>query len=297
MTMRQLLKYVTTICCFIVTVIATTPQTSAQLAVRLELNKSSYIVNEPIKATVYITNNAGRKITLSEKNGSPWLDFIISARGRGLTPSRPTNYGVVVIAAGETVARSVILNSSYALETMGNYICQVYIQMPEAGRNGFVSNRLSFNVMKGRVMWSQRVGIPGAPNEIREYELLSFTGNRSMELFASVTSVNRKRAIATIPLGKIISFRKPSGMLDGANNMHVIYQLAPDMFGHSCVTPSGILQFTKFHKRGSSGNPRLTKFTNGEVVVAGSVPYDPVAEEAQRNKVRNASERPPFIYN
>ena len=146
-------------------------------------------------------------------------------------------------------------------------------------------------------MWSQRVGIPGAPNEIREYELLSFTGNRSMELFANVTSVNRKRAIATIPLGKIISFRKPSGMLDGANNMHVIYQLAPDMFGHSCVTPSGILQFTKFHKRGSSGNPRLTKFANGEVVVAGSVPYDPVAEEAQRNKVRNASERPPFIYN
>ena len=297
MTIRQFLKYAAAISCFVVAIAATTHQASAQLVVRLELSKSSYIVNEPIKATVYITNNAGREVTLSEKHGRPWLDFIITARGRGVTPSKPTKYGAIILAAGETVARTVTLNSSYALESMGNYMCQVYIQMPEAGRNGFVSNRVSFNVMKGRVMWNQRVGVPRAPNEIREYELLSFTGNRSMELFAHVTSVNRKQEIATIPLGKIISFRKPTGMLDGANNMHALYQIRPDMFGHSCVTPSGILQFTKFHKRGASGDPRLTRFANGEVLVAGSVLFDPVAEEAQRNKVRNASERPPFIYN
>ncbi|MGB2403234.1 MAG: hypothetical protein ACPIA7_07460 [Akkermansiaceae bacterium] len=297
MTIRQFLKYAAAISCVVFTIATTTHQASAQLVVRLELSKSSYIVNEPIKATVYLTNNAGREVTLSEKHGRPWLDFIITARGRGVTPSKPTNYGAIILAAGETVARSVTLNSSYALETMGNYMCQVYIQMPEAGRNGFVSNRVSFNVMKGRVMWNQRVGIPGAPDEIREYELLSFTGNRSMELFAHVTSVNRKQEIATIPLGKIISFRKPTGMLDGANNMHALYQLRPDMFGHSCVTPSGILQFTKFHKRGATGDPRLTRFANGEVLVAGSVLFDPVAEEAQRKKVRNASERPPFIYN
>ena len=294
---RQFLKHAAAISCAIVTIAATIPQASAQLVVRLELNKSSYIVNEPIKATVYITNNAGRKVTLSEQNGRPWLDFIISARGRGVTPSRPTKYGAVTIATGETVARSVTLNSSYALEAMGNYMCQVYIQMPEAGRNGFVSNRVSFNVMKGRVVWTQRVGIPGAPDEIRKYELLTFTGNRSMELFAHVTSANRNQEIATIPLGKIISFRKPTGALDGANNMHALYQIRPNMFGHSCITPSGVLQYTKFHKRGSTGDPRLTRFASGEVVVAGGVIYDPVAEEIQRKKVRDVSERPPFIYN
>jgi len=31
--------------------------------------------------------------------------------------------------------------------------------------------------------------------------------------------------------------------------------------------------------------------------VSGGIVYDPVAEEAQRKKVRNVSERPPFIYN
>ena len=294
---RLFLKRAVALCCTIVAIAATMPQASAQLAIRLELSKSSYIVNEPIKATIYITNNAGRELTLRDQNGRPWLDFNISARGRGITPSRRTSYGPVVIAVGETVARSVTLNTTYALGTMGNYMCQTYVQMPEGGRNGFVSNRVSFNVMKGRVVWTQRVGIPQAPDEIREYELLTYTGNRSMELFAHVTSVNRNQEIATIPLGKIISFRKPTGALDGANNMHALYQIRPNMFGHSCVTPSGVLQFTKFHKRGSSGDPRLTRFASGEVVVAGGVVYDPVAEEIQRKKVRNVSERPPFIYN
>ena len=297
MTIRQFLKHTAAIFCAIVTIAAAIPEASAQLAVRLELSKSSYIVNEPIKATIYITNNAGREVTLSNQNGRPWLDFNISARGRGITPSRRTSYGAAVIAAGETVARSVTLNTTYALGTMGNYMCQAYIQMPEAGRNGFVSNRLSFNVMNGRLVWNQQVGIPEAPEEIRGYELLTFTGNRSMELFAHVKSINRNQEIATIPLGKIISFRKPTGALDGANNLHALYQVKPNIFGHSCVTPSGILQFTKFVKRGATGDPRLTRFASGEVAVSGGIVYDPVAEEAQRKKVRNVSERPPFIYN
>ena len=136
-----------------------------------------------------------------------------------------------------------------------------------------------------------------APDEIREYELLTFTGNRAMELFAHVTSTNRGQEIATIPLGKIISFRKPTGTLDGANNLHALYQVKPDMFGHSCITPSGILKFTTFHKRGSSGDPRLMTFADGEVKIAGGVLFDPVADEEARKKVRNVSERPPFIYN
>ncbi len=297
MTSRLFLKHTAAILCALVTILAAIPEVNAQLAIRLELSKSSYIVNEPIKANVYITNNAGREVTLSNQNGRPWLDFNISARGRGVTPSRPTKYGAVIIATGKTVVRSVTLNSTYALDTMGNYMCQAYVQMPEAGRNGFISNRISFNVMKGRVVWNQRAGVPGAPDEIREFELLTYSGNRSIELFAHVTSVNRNQEIATIPLGKIISFRKPTGSLDGANNMHALYQVKPNMFGHSCITPGGIIRFTRYHKRGSGGDPRLTRFASGEVVVAGGVLYDPVAEEAQRKKVRNASERPPFIYN
>ena len=294
---RQPMKHTAALICAIVITIANLPQAEAQVIVRLELAKSSYIINEPVKAIIYITNHAGRELTLSGENGRPWLDFNISSRGRPIYPARRINYGAAIIPAGQTVARSVSLNISYALEQMGNYTCQAYIKMPGPSDNGFASNRTHFTVTKGRVEWSQRVGVPEAPDEIREYELLTFTGNCAMELFAHVTSTNRGQEIATIPLGKIISFRKPTGTLDAANNMHALYQVKPDLFGHSCITPSGVLKFTTFHKRGASGNPRLMTFADGSVKIAGGVLFDPVAEEEARKKVRNVSERPPFIYN
>jgi len=291
------MKHTAALICAIVITIATLPQAKAQVIVRLELSKSSYIINEPVKAIIYITNHAGRELTLSNENGRPWLDFNISSRGRPVYPARRINYGAAIIPAGQTVARSVSLNVSYALEKMGSYTCQAYIKMPGSSTDGFASNRAHFTVTKGRVEWSQRIGVPDAPDEIRKYELLTFTGNRAMELFAHVTSTNRGQEIATIPLGKIISFRKPTGTLDAANNLHALYQVKPDLFGHSCITPSGVLKFTTFHKRGASGDPRLMIFADGEVRIAGGVLFDPVAEEEARKKVRNASERPPFIYN
>jgi hypothetical protein len=297
MMIRQSMKHAAALICAIVITIAALPQAKAQVIVRLELSKSSYIINEPVKAIIYITNHAGRELTLSNENDRPWLDFNISSRGRPVYPARRINYGAAIIPAGQTVARSVSLNVSYALEKMGSYTCQAYIKMPGSSTDGFASNRAHFTVTKGRVEWSQRVGVPDAPDEIREYELLTFTGNRAMELFAHVTSTTRGQEIATIPLGKIISFRKPTGTLDAANNLHALYQVKPDMFGHSCITPSGVLKFTTFHKRGASGDPRLMIFADGEVRIAGGVLFDPVAEEEARKKVRNASERPPFIYN
>lgn len=282
----------------IIFTLAALPEAGAQVAVRLEMNKAGYLVHEPVVATVYITNHAGRQLELKTEKGRPWLDFHITSRGRSVPKANPTDYGALIIPTGETVARKVTLNSSYALGNMGNYVCQVYVNTPgPTGESGFSSNRAHFSVSTGRVIWKQQVGIPEAPGEIREYELITFSGNRSYELFAHVTSKNRGQEIATIPLGKIISFNQPKCLLDRANNMHSLYQITPDMFGYSCITPSGIRKFTTYHRRAQTGLPRLVSFASGEVQVAGGIPHDPVAEEAQRRKVRNASERPPFIYN
>lgn len=289
--------YASALICVIALSAASIPQAQAQLVVQVKMSKGSYLINESVNATVYITNHAGRQLVLRDENGRPWLDFNITARGQTVPRAQRDGYGPVVIDAGKTVARKVSLSSSYALGGMGNYICQAYVNMPGQARNGFSSNRARFNIAKGRVLWSQRVGVPEAPDEIRQYELVTFSGNREgIELFAHVTSTNRGQEIATIPLGKIITFRKPTAALDGANNLHTLYQVGPNMFGHSCITPGGKRLSTSYHKRGASGNLRLMSFANGEVRVAGGILYDPVAEAEQRSKVRNISERPPFVY-
>jgi hypothetical protein len=289
--------YATALIYVIALTAASIHQAQAQLVVQVKMSKESYLINESVNATIYITNNAGRQLVLRNENGRPWLDFNITSSGRGIPRVQPASHGPVVIASGKTVAREVSLSASYALGSMGSFVCQAYVNMPGQGRTGFISNRARFNVAGGRVLWSQRIGVPEAPDEIRQYELVTFSGNRGgIELFAHVTSANRGQEIATIPLGKIITFRKPTGALDGVNNLHTLYQVGPDLFGHSCITPGGKRLSTTYYKRGKSSNLRLMKFANGEVRVAGGIPYDPVAEAEQRRKVRGVSERPPFVY-
>ncbi|MCP5537504.1 MAG: hypothetical protein H7A51_14885 [Akkermansiaceae bacterium] len=277
-------------------ILSTLPQAGAQVAVRLQMNKSNYILNEPVTATVHITNHSGRQLVLRTENSRPWLNFHITSSGRVIPIARQVNYGNVVIPSGQTVARNVSLNVSYALGSMGNYTCQAVVNMPGLTRNGFTSNRAHFTVTNGRTVWVQRAGIPKAPGEIREYQLMTFTGNRAMELFAHVSSSNRGQNIATIPLGKILTFHRPTGTLDRDNNMHAIYQVKPDLFGHTCITPNGQVKFTSYHKRGASGDPRLVDLGDGVVRVAGGVPYSAEAEAEQERKIHNISERPPFIY-
>jgi hypothetical protein len=281
---------------FLLSLLATS-QAYSQVAVRLKMNKSSYILNEPVSATVYITNHAGRQLVLQGKGHTPWLNFNLSMQGRSTPVTRKINYSALVIPAGQTLTRTVSLSSSYSLGTMGNYTCSASVNMPGPTRNGFSSNRVHFTVTNGRPVWVQRAGIPNAPGEIREYRLLTFSGNRYMELYAQVLSANTGRNIRTLPLGKILSFRKPKGTLDGANNMHALYQVKPNLFTHVCISAKGEILTSEQFKRGSTGDPRFMTFGDGEVKVAGGIPFSAEIDAAERKKIHSVNDRPAGVYN
>ena len=190
---------------FLITVLSLLACTQAysQVMVHLKMNKANYILNEPVTATVTITNHAGRELVLRGDGSSSWLSFQLSANARVIPSARRMNYRPVVVPAGQTVARQVSLSSSFSLGRMGNYTLLAMVNMPGEGRNAYSSNRVHFTIANGRTAWVQRAGIPDAPGEIREYKLLTFTGNRAMELFAQVNSANTGVNIRTIPLGKI----------------------------------------------------------------------------------------------
>lgn len=269
---------------------------SAQVAVGMKMNKSNYILNEPVTATITIANHAGRELVLRSTATQPWLSFNLTSSGRTIPTARRVKYGPVVIAAGQTVSRVVEISASYSMGNLGNYTCTAMVNMPGSVRNGFSSNRAHFTVTNGRVAWVQRAGIPNAPGEIREYKLISFTGNRQMELYAQVLSANTGQNIRTIPLGKVLNFRKPVATLDGSNNMHTVYQIRPDRYRHVSISPKGVVLSSDEYKRGAVGNPRLTTFGDGVVRVSGGVLYDAEAEAIQKRKVRDASERPAGVY-
>ena len=271
-------------------------QAHAQVSVHLKMDKKNYLIGEPISATLSITNNAGRQITLTGNSISSWLNFQLSRGGRAVPPARKINYKPTVIPIGQTVGRKVVISTSHALGTVGNYTVSASVRMPGTTLNGFTSNRSHFTIARGRNIWTQYGGLPSSPDQIREYKLITFTGNNGLDLYADISDKKTGRRISTIPLGKILSFNNPTATLDRSNNMHALYQLKPDLFAHCSISPHGKVVSAAYHKRGKVGTPRLITFGNGNVRVGGTVPYDPKVEAAERAKVRKISERPPFLY-
>ena len=271
-------------------------QAHAQVSVYLKMDKKNYLLGEPVSATLTITNNAGRQITLKGDNINPWLNFQLSQSGRTVPPARKIAYKPTVIPVGQTVARKVVMTTSYALGTVGNYTASASINMPGATITGFTSNRSHFTITSGRNIWTQYAGLPSSPDQVREYRLVTFTGDNGLDLYAQVLDKKSGRRIATIPMGKILTFKNPTATLDRANNMHALYQVKPDLFAHCCISPQGNVVSAQYHKRGKVGAPRLITFGDGNVRVGGTTPYDPMAEAAKKSRIRKLSDRPPFLY-
>jgi len=268
----------------------------SQVAVSMKMTKTSFILNEPVTATIYIANHAGRELVLRGKGANPWLNFHLTSSGRVVPLARRVNYNPLVIPAGQTVSRTVAISSTYELGRMGNYTCTVSVNMPGTTRNAFSSNRVHFTVTKGSTVWIQRAGIPDAPGQTTECKLISFSANRTIEIYAQINSVNTGANIRTMSLGKTLNFARPTATLDGSNNMHALFQVKPNLFSHYCISPKGEVLSKDQYKRGRSGDPRLMPFNNGEVKIAGGVAFDPVVAAEQRKKLHGVAERPAGVY-
>ena len=60
----------------------------AQIDLRLEMSKQSYILNEPVIATLYITNHAGKELVFRGNNARPWLNFHLVSNGKAIQTRR-----------------------------------------------------------------------------------------------------------------------------------------------------------------------------------------------------------------
>jgi hypothetical protein len=270
---------------------------SAQIDVRLQMARKTFIAGEPIEVTVSITNNSGQDLVLQGSSRASWIDFTVASnRGVPMTPLGQPAFGAVKIPLGQTMSRTVELSRIYSLQTMGNYSIYGVVRLPGQTKDGFISNRLLFNVNTARPYWTQKVGVPGKAGQSREYRVLNFNnGNKSM-LYAQVVDCRTNSPMQTHSLGEVLMFRKPTVTLDNRQVMHVLYLIGPTIWAHSRVGPDGALLGRELHKRGAGPDPMLLTSSDGIVQVGNSIPYDPKAEAEARGRVRKASDRPAFLF-
>lgn len=269
----------------------------SQVTVTLNMEKSSFLHGEAVKAGVSITNLSGQDLVFQGSAREPWIDFMVnSSRGVPLTAVGSPAFGTVTIPAGKTVARAVDLNKIFSLNELGNYSVYAIVRPPGRNSGGFQSQRRLFTISTAKPYWSQVVGVPGKKGETREYRLIQFTGGQKLMLYVQVANARNGYVLRTHGLGESLFFRKPTVAVDGALTMHVLYLVTPEIWGHARINPDGEFLGRDLYKNSEFGDPSLVKLQDGSIRASGGVPYDPKAEAEQRANNRKASDRPDFIY-
>jgi len=270
----------------------------AQLATSLSMNKKTYVAGEPVIAEVIITNHSGRELTLASTRSMPWLSFVVTkSNGNPVTTRQLNAFGAMKIKAGESLAKQVDLTQFFLLNSQGNFAVSAVVRDPNGNVQGASTNRMLFNLNPGRTYWSQKVGVScDKGSESRELKLLTFSDGQKTQLYAQVMDGRTGLPMSTFPLGEALMLRKPMVTLDGNRRMHVMYLATPSMWVHSQVSADGKLVGRDIHQRASQGDPVLMAYGDGSVRVVNSILYAPKAAEAERSKVRKATDRPQISY-
>jgi hypothetical protein len=274
-----------------------TGSTQAQLAASLQIPKKQNVTGEPVIAVVTITNHSGRELIFQSDGRFQWLDFNVrKSSGNPVNPKARVLFGPMKIAAGQTLAREVDLTQHFQLAEPGNFTVSATISSPGQDTTGTTTNRAFFNLVNGRIYWSQKVGIQGRIGKTREFRILNHSGESRSQIYAQIVDDSTGQFVRTFLLGDLLMLRKPLCTVDGQQRMHVMFLATPSMWVHCVVDTDGKLVNRQIHQRGPQGDPQLLTLGDGTVQVANSIPYDPKAAAELRAKIRKASDRPPVPY-
>lgn len=269
----------------------------AQVSVQVQPDRRQYLANEPVTAVVTITNRSGRELsfvsTAEGRIAHSWLDF--SMRDTvGTAMPKITNrvFSKAVIPAGQSMSRRVNLSSMFSVARVGNYAFTAHVRQPGLDDSGYTSNSGHFTVGSGHVVFKQQYGVPGQPAPKREFRVVTFNDGERTSIFVQVMDAVLERAIASNRLSEFLPFVTPQTVIDGKNNLHVLYLGSPEIFVQVSLDQNGQTTATRYYRRVDGRVPRFVTFANGEVRVQGGVPYDPGAEAANQARARKASDRP-----
>lgn len=271
---------------------------SAQLQVRLDMEKTQLVAYEPVLATVTVENLAGKDVLLGEPGGRGWLSFTIQKFDKygsyhihapgGEPRSEPR-----LLKAGSTISQTVSLGRLYPIGSLGNYSIRANVYFSEFGQY-FSSNVRAITVLDGTRLWERDFGYnqPGAPTSYRQFSLLSHTTDEDMKLYVRLKEKNTGRVMATYSLGSLVFFREPQAELDSQNRLHVFFQVDRTHYRHVIVGPDGRKVSEKVYESTGDSIPQLYSTRDRTVRVGGGREYDPNRQEQTGEVIHHLTERP-----
>jgi hypothetical protein len=244
----------------------------AQVAVEVTLPQDQFLPSESIPATVKIRNHSGQTLHFGDDS---WLTFSVEGRDGFIvlkTGDAPTAHGLDLESSKVATMRS-DLGPYFTISRPGPYRVIATVNLKEWGQT-LNSKPANFDVIRGIKIWEQEFGVPqtaatgqGSP-EVRKYILQQATYLKRIKLYLRVTDADESRVFRVFPLGPMISFGSPQTLLDGLNNLHVLYQDGPRTFNYSVIDPDGRLIARQTHDYVNSA-PRMKIDESGKITIVG----------------------------
>ncbi len=246
---------------------------AAQIEVELTLARRTYMIYEPLVATITVTNFAGRDVTFTDEPGKQWFNVEVTTMdGQVIQPYDP-NYKLhpLSVPAGQAVKRRIDLNPLFPIREAGTHRLRANVYLADADKF-FASRYTTFDIAEGQLIWRQDIGVPGNTLDTREVSLLTFQRPDRLELYARVREAESGNVYASTPLGRMVANgANPQALFDRRNTLHVLHEAAPGAYLHSeLTTESEEVSVTQqaYVKRGTV-RPTLSRTPNGDVEVRG----------------------------
>ncbi len=266
-----------------------------QISVDLQIKRRTFMRYEPIPATVNVTNLSGGELLLEDADVQ-WFGFQINmGSNEAVVPPRNPDYHLdpLVLKPGETVKRTVNLNSLYSLGEFGRYRIRATIYSKSLGKF-FASKPDAVEVSEGHLIWQQSVGVPeGMANagHTHSVSLLATQDSDSQKVYIRVEDRALGTVFCTYPLGPKMEGMEPQIQFDSANNIYVLLGVGQKNYTLSKLTVNGELvnqtNYTSVRAR-----PYLRRSPDGKLQIVGGqreVPPDPNVP------VPKLSDRPPGL--
>ena len=243
----------------------------AQIQVELKLSRHTYILYEPMIATVTITNNTGRDITLADEEGKQWFNVEINHVGDMMISPFNPDYQLhpLTIPEGQSLQRKIDLTPLFPIRESGTHKVRANVYFAEMDRY-FYSNSTTFDLTDGKLLWRESVGVPGSTEDIRQVSLLTHQLPDRQLLYVRVRDENGNNIYTTQSLGRLITTgHEPQEMFDRDNVLHVLHEAIAGTYLYSIINLNGERTDQKVYLRAGPSRPMLVKSQGGEVSVRG----------------------------
>jgi hypothetical protein len=270
------------------------PIARAQLQVDMSLKRSLYLAYEPLIVNVTIQNLTGNSLNLRDTPEIPWFGFQIETLdGRPIPPrSAEHSNSPLLLQPGEKLTRPVNLTPLYPISEFGGYRIRAAIHAPSLGRT-FSSEPMNIEITEGRPIFEKSVGVPTdqpGGGSTRKITVLTHRLPNSTQLYLRITDPDAGVIKCTHRLGRIVSYGSPDIMLDGANQIHILQNVAPKAFLHSHIGLNGEVLERKTYQQNIKRPVLMIK--DGQVTVIGAKEIDTAAIAEREHSTPSISDRP-----